>query len=139
MAKATTKLNAEDRVILFCAATGIDHAAVGILARAMQSMAVRGYIESMIRRAGRMCSRTAAALCSGGILSRLSSILHRNKPRRSLAPACGRGFFRNIRHARSFSTVSDRTSGRHAVSIRMVPRKGGRMPSPRWDRSRSRR
>jgi len=45
MAKATTKLNAEDRVILFCAATGIDHAAVGILARAMQSMAVRGYIE----------------------------------------------------------------------------------------------
>jgi len=26
MAKATTKLNAEDRVILFCAATGIDHA-----------------------------------------------------------------------------------------------------------------
>jgi hypothetical protein len=45
MAKATAKLNAEDRVILFCAATGIDHAAVGILARAMQSMAVRGYIE----------------------------------------------------------------------------------------------
>jgi hypothetical protein len=45
MAKATTKLNAEDRVILFCAATGIDPAAVGILARAMQSMAVRGYIE----------------------------------------------------------------------------------------------
>jgi hypothetical protein len=45
MAKATTKLNAEDRVILFCAATGIDHPAVGILARAMQSMAVRGYIE----------------------------------------------------------------------------------------------
>jgi len=45
MAKATTKLNAEDRVILFCAATGIDHGAVGILARAMQSMAVRGYIE----------------------------------------------------------------------------------------------
>jgi hypothetical protein len=45
MAKATAKLNAEDRVILFCAATGIDHAAVGILARAMQSMAVRGYID----------------------------------------------------------------------------------------------
>ena len=44
MAKATTKLNAEDRVILFCAAAGIDHAAVGILARAMQSMAIRGYI-----------------------------------------------------------------------------------------------
>ena len=42
MAKATTKLNAQDRVILFCAATGIDHAAVGILAHAMQSMAIRG-------------------------------------------------------------------------------------------------
>jgi hypothetical protein len=25
MAKATTKLNAQDRVILFCVATGIDH------------------------------------------------------------------------------------------------------------------
>src|SRR3981081_4595369 len=44
MAKATTKLNAQDRVILFCAATGIDHAAVGILANAMQSMAIRGFI-----------------------------------------------------------------------------------------------
>ena len=39
----TTKLNAQDRV-LFCAATGIDHAAVGIVAKAMQSMAVRGFI-----------------------------------------------------------------------------------------------
>jgi hypothetical protein len=37
MAKATTKLSAQDRVILFCAATGIDHAAVGTLAHAMQS------------------------------------------------------------------------------------------------------
>ena len=44
MAKATTKLDAQDRVILFCAATGIDHAAVGIVAKAMQSMAVRGFI-----------------------------------------------------------------------------------------------
>src|SRR5262245_39415898 len=44
MAKATTKLNAQDRVILFCAATGIDHAPVGIVAQAMQSMAVRGFI-----------------------------------------------------------------------------------------------
>jgi hypothetical protein len=31
-------------VILFCAATGIDHGAVGILAHAMQSMAIRGFI-----------------------------------------------------------------------------------------------
>jgi hypothetical protein len=44
MAKATTKLNAQDRVILFCVATGIDHATVGILAHAMQSMAIRGFI-----------------------------------------------------------------------------------------------
>jgi hypothetical protein len=44
MAKTTTKLSAEDHVILFCAATGIDHAAVGILAHAMQSMAIRGFI-----------------------------------------------------------------------------------------------
>jgi len=44
MAKATTKLNPRDRVILFCTATGIDHAAVGILARAMQPMAIRGFV-----------------------------------------------------------------------------------------------
>ena len=55
MAKATTKLNAEDRVILFCAATGIDHAAVGILAHAMQSH------RSTIARPGCMRSRTAVA------------------------------------------------------------------------------
>jgi hypothetical protein len=39
------KLSAQDRVILFCVATGIDHAAAGILAGAMQSMAVRGFME----------------------------------------------------------------------------------------------
>jgi hypothetical protein len=33
MAKATTKLNAQDRVILFCGATGIDQTAAGILAQ----------------------------------------------------------------------------------------------------------
>jgi hypothetical protein len=38
------KLSAQDRVILFCAATGIDHAAVGITARAMQAVAIRGFI-----------------------------------------------------------------------------------------------
>ena len=31
-------------MILFCAATGIAHAAVGILAHAMQSMVIRGFI-----------------------------------------------------------------------------------------------
>ena len=44
MAKATTKLTAQERVILFCLATGISHTAVGITAHAMQSMAVRGFI-----------------------------------------------------------------------------------------------
>jgi hypothetical protein len=46
MAKATTKLDAQDQVILFCAATGIDHAALGILAHAMRSMAIRGFTDS---------------------------------------------------------------------------------------------
>jgi hypothetical protein len=59
MAKTTTKLSAQDRVILFCAATGIDHAAVGILAHAMQSMAVR--IHRARSRAEPMRSRTADA------------------------------------------------------------------------------
>jgi hypothetical protein len=36
---------ARERVIVFCAAMDIDHAAVGILASAMQVMEVRGLIE----------------------------------------------------------------------------------------------
>jgi hypothetical protein len=44
MAKPTTELSAQDRVIFVLSATGIDHAAVGILAHAMQSMAIRGFI-----------------------------------------------------------------------------------------------
>jgi hypothetical protein len=39
----TTKLNAQDRVILLCAAIGIDHAAVGIVAHG-SPMAERGFI-----------------------------------------------------------------------------------------------
>jgi hypothetical protein len=58
MAKMTTKLDARDRVILFCAATGINHTAVGILPHAMQSMAVRGFIAHN-RESGPMRSRTA--------------------------------------------------------------------------------
>jgi 4-hydroxy-3-methylbut-2-enyl diphosphate reductase IspH len=42
--KTTTPLTAQERVILFCTATGVSHAAVGITAHAMQSMAVRGFI-----------------------------------------------------------------------------------------------
>jgi hypothetical protein len=44
MAKPTIELSAQDKVILFCVAIGIDHAAVGILVHAMQSMAIRGFI-----------------------------------------------------------------------------------------------
>ena len=44
MAKVTTPLTAQERVILFCTATGISHAAVGITAHAMQSMAIKGFI-----------------------------------------------------------------------------------------------
>jgi hypothetical protein len=44
VAKSTTTLTAQERVILFCAATGINHALVGITTHAMQSMAVRGFI-----------------------------------------------------------------------------------------------
>jgi len=40
MAKAATKLNAQDR----CAATGIDDAAVGILAHAMHGSPYRRYV-----------------------------------------------------------------------------------------------
>jgi len=44
MAKTTTPLTAQERVILFCTATGVSHPAVGITAHAMQSMAVKGFI-----------------------------------------------------------------------------------------------
>jgi hypothetical protein len=44
MEKPTTKLSAEDSVILFCVATGIVHRSVGITDHAMQSMAIRGFI-----------------------------------------------------------------------------------------------
>ena len=44
MEKPTTKLSAQDSVILFCVATGIDHGAIGIGAHAMQSMVIRGFI-----------------------------------------------------------------------------------------------
>jgi hypothetical protein len=35
---------AQERVILFCTATGVSHAAVCIIAHAMQSMAIKGFI-----------------------------------------------------------------------------------------------
>ena len=44
MEKPTTKLSAQERVILFCVATGIDYGSVGIIDHAMQSMAIRGFI-----------------------------------------------------------------------------------------------
>jgi hypothetical protein len=42
MAKTTTPLTAQERVILFCTATGVSHAAIGITAHAIQSMAIKG-------------------------------------------------------------------------------------------------
>jgi hypothetical protein len=42
--KTTTTLTAQERVILFCTATDVSHAAVGITAYAMQSMAIKGFI-----------------------------------------------------------------------------------------------
>ena len=44
MAKTTAPLTAQERVILFCTATGVSHAAVGITAHAMQSMAIKEFI-----------------------------------------------------------------------------------------------
>ena len=63
MAKTTTTLTAQERVILFCTATGVSHAAVGITAHAMQSMAIKGFVAT-IARAGPMRLRTADALRS---------------------------------------------------------------------------
>jgi hypothetical protein len=60
MDKPKTKLNAQDRVILFWVATGIGHAAVGILTHAMQSMAIRGFIANN-RETESMHLRTAGA------------------------------------------------------------------------------
>src|SRR5262249_29369186 len=42
IAMVTTPLTAQERVILFCSATGISYAALGITAHAMQSMAIKG-------------------------------------------------------------------------------------------------
>ena len=44
MAKETTKLTAQDRVILFCVAISISHVALGVTTHAMQSTAVQGFI-----------------------------------------------------------------------------------------------
>jgi hypothetical protein len=44
MARTTPPLTAQERVILFCTATGVGHAADGITAHAMQSMAIKGHI-----------------------------------------------------------------------------------------------
>ena len=44
MDKPTTTLSPQDRVILFCVATGIVYSSVGITDNAMQSMAIRGFI-----------------------------------------------------------------------------------------------
>jgi hypothetical protein len=63
MAKTTTTLTAQERVILFCTATGVSHAAVGITAHAIQFMAIKGFIVHD-RESGPMRLRTADALRS---------------------------------------------------------------------------
>jgi hypothetical protein len=63
MAKTTPPLTAQERVILFCTATGVSHAAVGITAHAMQSMAIKGFIVHD-RESGPMRLRTVDALLS---------------------------------------------------------------------------
>ena len=40
--RATTELTAQE--ILFCAATGISHVAIGITAHAMQAMGIKGFV-----------------------------------------------------------------------------------------------
>ena len=77
MEKPTTKLSAQDRVILFCVATGIDHGSVGIIDHAIQSMAIRDSSRT-IARAGRIRSQTAAALRSWPSLRMPRLGLHRN-------------------------------------------------------------
>src|SRR5215813_1524287 len=52
MAKTTTPLTAQERVILFCTATGVSHAAVGITAHAVQSMAIKGFHRPRSRERG---------------------------------------------------------------------------------------
>jgi len=74
VAKETTKLTAQDRVILFCVAISISHVALGVSTHAMQSIAVRGFIvhdrESGAytltdsRRCDRICGCPDTALAS---------------------------------------------------------------------------
>jgi hypothetical protein len=61
MEKLKTTLSAQDRVILFCVATGVDQGAIGITVNAMQSMAIRGFIAHN-RESGPIRSPIAAAL-----------------------------------------------------------------------------
>ena len=65
MAKTTPPLTAQERAILFCTATGVSHAAVGVTAHAMQSMAIKGFPRPRSRERG-LCAygqRTRCAPC----------------------------------------------------------------------------
>jgi hypothetical protein len=65
MAKPTTDLSAQDRVILFCVATRISHGSVGIIDHAMQSMAIRGFIAHNRERRG-VCAYGQRTRYAGG-------------------------------------------------------------------------
>jgi hypothetical protein len=83
MARTTMKLSA--RVILFCAATGIDHAAVGTTTRAMQAVAIRGFIAQNRESGASDVALKMAARSDPPSTSRLFNRLHRNKDGAELA------------------------------------------------------
>ena len=80
MAK-TTPLTAQERVILFCTATGVSHAAVGITAHAMQSMAIKGFIVHD-RESGAYALTDSGRATLGAILENAG----RNKPPSGSSP-----------------------------------------------------
>jgi hypothetical protein len=80
-------------VILFCTATGVSHAAVGITAHAMQSMAIEGFIVHD-RESGGLCAygqRTRCAACDargcGADIDRAARREQRYEPTREAAMA----------------------------------------------------
>ena len=91
MAKTTTPLTAQERVILFCTATVVSHAAVGITAHPMQSMAIKGFHRPRSGEQG-LCAygqRTRCAPCDprgcGADIDRAARRAERYEPTREAA------------------------------------------------------
>jgi hypothetical protein len=87
MAKMTTNLSAQDRVILFCVATGIPYAEVGILKRAMRSMAIRGFIEQQGPTQTYVLTASGRATLSGVLEN--ARLPQKAMPRAALGEAAG--------------------------------------------------